>query len=58
MKIHRHDYYGTRKAEKKTSKHENVKKQNKSVEKEEKATEEESQASIVHKSKFIEGTCY
>ena len=58
MKIHRHDYYGTRKAEKKTSKHENVKKQNKSVEKEEKATEEESQASFKKKKKLMEGICY
>ena len=46
--------------EKQKKRHQNTKmsRNNKSVEKEEKATEEESQASIVHKSILIEGTCY
>ena len=58
MKKHRHDDFGTRKTEHKTSKNEIFRKQNKCVEKEEKATEEEYQASFTQKSKFREFTCY
>ena len=58
MKNHQHNYYGTEKTEKKTSKHETFNKQNNSEEKKQKATEEEPQASFARKNKLIEGTCY